>query len=70
MAKRAPKVDHELCTGCGLCQSVCPTGVFEIKDGKAWVVKPEECIECESCVTNCPMQAIKLVSLEEAGPKP
>ncbi|RLF17175.1 MAG: 4Fe-4S ferredoxin [Thermoprotei archaeon] len=72
MAKRAPKVDHEKCIGCAVCYSVCPASpnVFEIKDGKAWVAHPEACTECESCVQNCPVQAITLVDVSEAGPKP
>ena len=37
---------------------------------RAWVVNPESCIECESCVANCPEGAIELVDIEEAGPKP
>lgn len=71
---RAPKVDHNLCKGHGICYDVCPADpkVYEIKGDppKAWVVNPESCIECESCVANCPEGAIELVDIEEAGPKP
>ncbi len=72
MSKKAPKVDHNLCIGCGVCFSVCPANptVFVIKDGKSWVAHPEACTECGTCVQNCPVQAIKLVPVEEAGPKP
>ena len=28
----------ETCTGCGMCENVCPHGVFEVKNGKAAVV--------------------------------
>ncbi|RLE57881.1 MAG: ferredoxin [Thermoprotei archaeon] len=56
-----PVVDMNKCTGCGTCASVCPVGVFEIKEGKAHVVKPEECIGCRACETQCPTGAIKVV---------
>jgi len=53
-----PIVNTELCTGCGTCASVCPQGVFEIKDGKAVVVSPENCIGCRVCESSCPEGAI------------
>jgi len=55
-----PKVDHEKCIGCGACVSVCPVGVFELKEGKSHVASPDRCTECEQCVKNCPMNAITL----------
>ena len=44
------------CTGCGLCQSTCPFGAIEMKDGK-----PEmnaACKVCGLCVKACPQNAI------------
>ncbi len=25
-----PKVDHDLCIGCGLCEEICPPEVFQM----------------------------------------
>ena len=57
-----PKVDKKKCIGCGACVSVCPQNVFEMKDAKSVVVKPENCVGCMACVENCPVSAIKLVN--------
>ena len=56
-----PQVDLKKCTGCGTCVSVCPADVFEMKDGKSHVARPNDCIQCGACVSNCPEGAIKLV---------
>ena len=53
-----PVVDKDKCTGCGTCVNVCPQGVFELKEGKAEVVKPESCIGCKACESACPAGAI------------
>jgi NAD-dependent dihydropyrimidine dehydrogenase PreA subunit len=57
-----PKVDQAKCEGAGECSEVCPADpkVFEIRDGKAYVVNPDECIECGACETACPVGAIEL----------
>ena len=56
-----PVVELDLCTGCGTCEAVCPAGVYEIKDEKSIVIRPEDCTECNECVESCPEQCIKLV---------
>jgi ferredoxin len=65
MSKPKITVDLTLCTGCGTCESLCP-GVFEIREEKCWVLKPEGCDECncEEVVNSCPTQAIKVEGLE------
>lgn len=57
-----PKVDHNICDGDGECREVCPVepNVYEIRDGKAHVVNPDECIECGACESACPTEAITL----------
>lgn len=56
----AVKVDHDLCTGCGLCSQVCPE-VFEVgDDGYAHVVKgANTSLPCvDEAVDQCPVGAI------------
>ena len=54
------KVNHELCIGCGTCESMCPQ-VFKLVDGKSTVIS-EECGECncQEAVDACPVGAISL----------
>lgn len=47
------ELDSSLCTGCRNCISVCPRGVFEMKDRKARIVEKDACIECGACALNC-----------------
>ena len=52
-------VDKELCTGCGICVDVCPTGAINIIDEKA-KVDIDSCSECGICADECPVDAISL----------
>lgn len=54
-----------ICTGCGLCVSVCPTGTLAVRDKKA-VVVGDECMQCDHCVAACPAAAIRLDALDNA----
>ncbi len=56
------KYNPELCSNCGMCNTVCPHGVFS-PDGKAAkLVNPRACMECGACQLNCPTGAIKVDS--------
>ncbi|WP_320169331.1 4Fe-4S dicluster domain-containing protein [Maridesulfovibrio sp.] len=47
------------CKGCGICVAFCPGKVMELSDqGKAEVVREEECINCGFCELHCPDFAI------------
>lgn len=67
LAKRQwyPVVFPDKCDGCqGLdtpkCVEFCPHGVFEIIEGKATVVRPQDCVYgCIACRPLCPHGAIE-----------
>lgn len=54
-------VDKDLCTGCGLCVSLCPEA-FEIADDNIAKVKGDSCgdTDINEIVTQCPVEAIKV----------
>ena len=56
------KLDVEKCTGCGLCTTVCPHAVFEIRKGKAGIIDINDCMECGACALNCRFGAISVKS--------
>jgi ferredoxin len=55
-----PKVNEDLCIGCGTCESLCPNA-FKMEDGKS-VVKVEECgdCNCQEAADSCPVNAITI----------
>ena len=59
------EVDPEKCVGCEECVDVCPSDVYEMKDGKSVPVNEEECIGCESCIEVCEADAISLTETED-----
>ena len=64
MAKAKGKVtfQEDLCKGCGLCVSVCPTKIISLDKGKinkkgyypAVVTDMDNCIGCANCAIMCP----------------
>jgi len=55
------RLDSDKCTGCGLCEIVCPHPVFEMNE-KAVIVDKDACMECGACALNCPPGAIEVKS--------
>lgn len=55
-----PKVNAEICIGCGTCESLCPN-VFKIEDGKSVVIANDcgEC-NCQEVIDSCPVSAISM----------
>ncbi len=53
------EVDYHKCSGIGQCVAVCPSGVYEIVNGKTTCPNIDECIQCCACQEACPVGAIK-----------
>jgi nitroreductase/NAD-dependent dihydropyrimidine dehydrogenase PreA subunit len=58
------EIDRDLCTGCGLCVTVCPTGTISLAEGKA-TASGEESISCGHCEAVCPQKAIHVSAIDE-----
>ncbi len=58
------EIDPEECIGCGECEEICPSDVFELQDEKAAPVNEMECLGCESCIVICEQNAI---TIKETG---
>lgn len=56
------KIDVELCSGCGLCKSVCIRDNIDV-DENAFELE-SNCFECGHCMAVCPEGAINLISFE------
>lgn len=56
-----PKVNEDLCIGCGTCESMCPK-VFKINEnGKSQVIA-DDCEDCnlDDVINSCPVSAISM----------
>jgi len=51
-------VDPDRCSGCGICQGVCPTGAVVVD--KVARINSEKCTGCGQCVAECPEDALSL----------
>lgn len=52
-----PKIDTELCIGCGACVNKCPSKAIYLEDDKA-IITIVDCKKCRICVSVCPAGAI------------
>ncbi len=64
MKRKIIKIDHEKCTGCGLCIPGCPEGAMQMIDGKARLVSDLFCDGLGACIGNCPAGAITIEERE------
>lgn len=59
-------IKFEVCSGCGDCIQVCPTGALLLQNGKAcW--QAGLCEDCGLCVDACPQNAILLQEPQPMG---
>jgi len=63
-----PRIDEDLCVGCGECMEVCPNGVFRLNEEKdvVEVAVPLNCVVlCDKCAGSCPAEAISFPDKKE-----
>ena len=53
------KIIHDVCTGCGKCEKLCPMKNIRISKGKA--VSGNMCTLCYRCFSSCPQKAITIL---------
>lgn len=51
-----PAWNKDLCSNCGLCLNICPTGAISDVDG-SYVLDEKKCINCSICTSSCPVDA-------------
>ncbi|MCL1976084.1 MAG: 4Fe-4S binding protein [Firmicutes bacterium] len=53
--------DEHLCTQCGLCTGVCPSGALYLERPSLEVrFEGEKCVVCNMCIEACPAHAMRL----------
>lgn len=52
------KVNKDKCNGDGLCSEVCAVGAAALNEEEKAYIDPDICIECYSCMSTCPQEAI------------
>lgn len=50
------------CTGCGICQKVCPSGKIKMVEDKPLWQKNIKCYLCYACLNYCPCQSVQIKS--------
>ena len=54
-----PKLEADMCIGCGVCAGICPAKAITIKNKKAKINR-KKCIRCFCCQEFCPKSALKV----------
>ena len=64
MEENKIQIDRDLCNGCGLCVTVCPTGTISLREDKA-TASGGESIFCGHCEAVCPREAIRIHEIDK-----
>ena len=59
--RKSVKRNEDICTSCGACTAICPTGALYIERPSMKVLfAPEKCSACGLCVNVCPPRAMEV----------
>jgi ferredoxin len=59
--------NSEICTHCGSCTAVCPTGALSVKRPEMSIeFKQKKCSVCGLCVPACPPRAMEVRTIDNA----
>ncbi len=59
--RKSVKRNEDVCTSCGACTAICPTGALYIERPSMKVLfAPEKCSACGLCVNVCPPRAMEV----------
>ena len=61
LAAKEANVEMRVCTQCGICASVCNTGVIQQNKFGVYMINKKECVGCYMCVGFCPEQVMYYV---------
>lgn len=59
--------DDDICTHCGACTAVCPTGALKVQRPEMYIeFDQRKCSVCELCVPACPVRAMQVSATDTA----
>ena len=60
------KIDEIRCTGCGLCEKICPADIFRLDEErhKMTLAYQADCCNCLQCKYICPVDAVSFTTAE------
>ena len=64
MKKKTIVIDSQKCIGCGKCAGVCPMGVIQMREDKAYPANEVMCDGIGKCIGECPVDAITFIEKE------
>lgn len=56
-----PVIDHDACTGCGICEQFCPDMAAKEVAERVFAIDLDYCKGCGICAAECPVDAIEMV---------